>query len=274
MSKFGTEIFSFWMTFRFTKVRERERNMEGRSRPEDNNEYLGILPCNGREGGYYPNVDISIWLRKIFKKILWLPITVTIDAMETRRQTDHICSSFLSNLNWLTDCWPTGFLKKSPRTCLEENYQPVRGRREGIIPAWISGSLVQNGPGKFYFGSSVFHHLFDGSALVRKFCINQGEVTYQCQFVKTQSYKVTPHLAPHSGEKYFLCRKTVQLTKLWCRSLELRWEGSGGRDCWTSELQFCPTTRWSPSTLSTGQTIPALFILNHAAAIFDLFSCT
>ena len=83
------------------------------------------------------------------------------------------------------------FLKNSSRTCLEENYQPVRGRREGTIPAWVTGSLVQNGPGKFYFGSSVFQHLFDGSALVRKFHIDQGEVTYQCQFVKTQSYKVT-----------------------------------------------------------------------------------
>ena len=39
-------------------------------RPEDNNEYLGILPCKGREGGYYPNVDISIWLRNIFKNLL------------------------------------------------------------------------------------------------------------------------------------------------------------------------------------------------------------
>ena len=72
----------------------------------------------------------------------------------------------------------------------------MKGRREGTIPAWISGSLVQNGPGKFYFGSSVFQHLFDGSALVRKFCISQGEVSYQCQFVKSQSYKVT-ELTPH-----------------------------------------------------------------------------
>ena len=50
--------------------------------------------------------------------------------------------------------------------------------------------MVQNGPGKFYFGSDVFRHLFDGSALVRKFFISEGEVTYKCQFVKTESYKV------------------------------------------------------------------------------------
>ena len=33
-------------------------------------------------------------------------------------------------------------------------------------------------------------HLFDGSALVRRFNIRDGEVTYQCQFVKTESFKV------------------------------------------------------------------------------------
>lgn len=32
----------------------------------DSLEYSGILPCEGRNGGFYPNVDISIWLRKVF----------------------------------------------------------------------------------------------------------------------------------------------------------------------------------------------------------------
>ena len=52
------------------------------------------------------------------------------------------------------------------------------------------GSFVQNGPGKFYFGSDVFKHLFDGSALVRQFNISEGEVSYQCKFVLSESYKV------------------------------------------------------------------------------------
>ena len=76
------------------------------------------------------------------------------------------------------------------RSCQEENIKPISGNKYGIIPNWIGGSLVQNGPGKFSFGSDVFKHLFDGSALVRKFRIADGEVTYQCQFVKTESYKV------------------------------------------------------------------------------------
>ena len=69
--------------------------------------------------------------------------------------------------------------------------------RIGDVPDWISGSLVQNGPGKFYFGSDVFRHLFDGSALVRQFIIEGGEVRYQCKFVKTESYKVRFELVKH-----------------------------------------------------------------------------
>ena len=76
------------------------------------------------------------------------------------------------------------------RSCQEENMKPLLGNKYGLIPNWINGSLVQNGPGKFSFGSDVFKHLFDGSALVRKFKIADGEVSYQCQFVKTESYKV------------------------------------------------------------------------------------
>ena len=76
------------------------------------------------------------------------------------------------------------------RSCQEENIKPLSGNKYGLIPNWISGSLVQNGPGRFSFGSDVFKHLFDGSALVRKFKIADGEVSYQCQFVKTESYKV------------------------------------------------------------------------------------
>ena len=75
------------------------------------------------------------------------------------------------------------------RSCQEETTIPQSGLRTGNIPAWLSGSLVQNGPGKFSFGSDVFKHLFDGSALIQKFEVSGGEVTYQCKFVKTKAFK-------------------------------------------------------------------------------------
>ena len=75
------------------------------------------------------------------------------------------------------------------RSSQEDTSHPVPGHRSGDIPCWLNGSLVQNGPGKFSFGSDVYKHLFDGSALVQKFEVSGGEVTYQCKFVRTEAFK-------------------------------------------------------------------------------------
>ncbi len=39
---------------------------------------------------------------------------------------------------------------------------------------------------RFQYGSDVFNHLFDGSAVLQKFTIAAGEVQYLCKFVKTK----------------------------------------------------------------------------------------
>ena len=86
-------------------------------------------------------------------------------------------------------------------------------RTTGTIPPWLEGNFLQNGPGKFYFGANdVFQHLFDGSALVQKyigeksksndtfmhvscyikfvsFAVRNGQVSYQCRFLRTNSFK-------------------------------------------------------------------------------------
>ena len=53
---------------------------------------------------------------------------------------------------------------------------------------FYQGDLLMNGPGKFYFGQDVFQHLFDGSALIQKFGISNGEVHYQCRYLRTKSF--------------------------------------------------------------------------------------
>ena len=68
------------------------------------------------------------------------------------------------------------------RSCIKEVTVPIEGRVSGKIPTWITGELLQNGPGKFYFGEDVFKHLFDGSALLQKYSISQGKVHYQCRY--------------------------------------------------------------------------------------------
>jgi len=71
------------------------------------------------------------------------------------------------------------------RSCTGDQPETA-GQLTGNIPTWLSGSLIQNGPGKFSFGSDVFKHLFDGSAVLQKFTIANGNVHYSCKFVKTK----------------------------------------------------------------------------------------
>ncbi|RVE52616.1 hypothetical protein evm_002735, partial [Chilo suppressalis] len=75
------------------------------------------------------------------------------------------------------------------RSCEQEVTEPLEGEIEGEIPAWLSGTLLRNGPGSLKVGDMRFDHLFDGSALLHRFAINDGIVTYQCRFLQSQAYK-------------------------------------------------------------------------------------
>ncbi|XP_013142428.1 PREDICTED: carotenoid isomerooxygenase-like [Papilio polytes] len=75
------------------------------------------------------------------------------------------------------------------RSCDVEVTQPLPGRITGKMPTWLRGSLLRNGPGSLNVGSMRFEHLFDSSALVHRFSILDGAVTYQCRFVRTNTFK-------------------------------------------------------------------------------------
>ena len=92
-------------------------------------ESSGVLPCEPRESGLYPNVDLSIWLR----------------------------------------------------SCQSEPPEPLEGTVRGSLPDWLGGSLLMNGPGKFYYGDQVVGHLFDGSGLLQKYAVEKGKVYYDCR---------------------------------------------------------------------------------------------
>ncbi|KAJ8276086.1 hypothetical protein COCON_G00078380 [Conger conger] len=70
-----------------------------------------------------------------------------------------------------------------------ETPDPIKTTVHGNIPAWISGSLLRNGPGKFEFGNDSYKHWFDGMALVHKFKIEGGQVTYESHYIRSDSYK-------------------------------------------------------------------------------------
>uniref|UniRef100_A0A8B9HGK5 Carotenoid-cleaving dioxygenase, mitochondrial n=1 Tax=Astyanax mexicanus TaxID=7994 RepID=A0A8B9HGK5_ASTMX len=72
----------------------------------------------------------------------------------------------------------------------EETPEPIPTTVKGTIPSWIRGSLLRNGPGKFEFGNQHFNHWFDGMALMHRFEIMDGQVTYRSRFLRSDSYNL------------------------------------------------------------------------------------
>ncbi|XP_058061227.1 carotenoid isomerooxygenase [Anopheles bellator] len=75
------------------------------------------------------------------------------------------------------------------RSCEQEIIEPIEGTVKGSVPAWLNGSLLRNGPGSLKVGDMMFNHLFDSSALLHRFNIANGKITYQCRFLKSDAYK-------------------------------------------------------------------------------------
>lgn len=76
------------------------------------------------------------------------------------------------------------------RSCEEEVIEPLQSSEiTGSIPEWLTGTLLRNGPGNLKVGEYRYQHLFDSSALLHKFHIANGNVTYQRRFIQTEVYK-------------------------------------------------------------------------------------
>ncbi|XP_030647038.1 beta-carotene 15, 15-dioxygenase 2, like [Chanos chanos] len=74
-------------------------------------------------------------------------------------------------------------------TTVEETPNPIGTVIKGKIPSWINGSFLRNGPGKYEFGKSRYTHWFDGMAMMHRFHIKDGEVTYSSRFLRSDSYE-------------------------------------------------------------------------------------
>jgi beta,beta-carotene 9',10'-dioxygenase len=72
---------------------------------------------------------------------------------------------------------------ESPEVALDD--VPVQGE----LPRWLTGSLLRNGPGTFQVGSQRYRHWFDGLAMLHRFTINDGRVSYANRFLETEAYR-------------------------------------------------------------------------------------
>jgi beta,beta-carotene 9',10'-dioxygenase len=72
---------------------------------------------------------------------------------------------------------------------LEKEYDATRLPVTGEIPKWLAGTLLRNGPALFDTERRTFRHWFDGQAMVHRFAIEDGEVTYNNRFLRTEAYR-------------------------------------------------------------------------------------
>lgn len=59
----------------------------------------------------------------------------------------------------------------------------------GIMPTWLHGTLLRNGPGKIDAGNQRFRHWFDGYAMLHKFSFQNGQVSYAGKFLETKAHQ-------------------------------------------------------------------------------------
>jgi beta,beta-carotene 9',10'-dioxygenase len=59
----------------------------------------------------------------------------------------------------------------------------------GTLPSWLAGSLLRTGPAKFEIGSQQMRHWFDGLAMLHRFTIAGGRVSYGSRFLESRSYR-------------------------------------------------------------------------------------
>ncbi len=86
---------------------------------------------------------------------------------------------------------------------------PVSGR----IPDWLHGSLLRNGPAEYEVGGIRLRHWFEGLAMLHRFTIAGGRVSYANRFLGSRAR----HHAERSGRLEFRQFATVP-----CRSLFAR----------------------------------------------------
>lgn len=60
---------------------------------------------------------------------------------------------------------------------------------KGEVPDWLTGTLLRNGPAHFDSTSSGLRHWFDGLAMLHRFAINRGQVSYTGKFLNSKAYK-------------------------------------------------------------------------------------
>src|SRR5215207_6150163 len=60
---------------------------------------------------------------------------------------------------------------------------------EGALPPWLAGSLLRTGPAKFEVGERTVRHWFDGFAMLHRYTIGEGQVSYASRFLRGKAFR-------------------------------------------------------------------------------------
>jgi beta,beta-carotene 9',10'-dioxygenase len=67
----------------------------------------------------------------------------------------------------------------------EDHPDPVRLSVAGEIPGWLHGALLRTAPARFDVGRTGLTHWFDGHAMLHRFDIDRGQVTYRSRYLES-----------------------------------------------------------------------------------------
>ena len=59
----------------------------------------------------------------------------------------------------------------------------------GEVPGWLTGALVRVTPAKLEVGERRLDHWFDGLAMLNRFGIADGRVSYKSRFIDSMAYR-------------------------------------------------------------------------------------
>ena len=71
---------------------------------------------------------------------------------------------------------------------VKEQVKPIDAVVEGVIPPWLNGSLLRNGPAMYEVGPEAYKHWFDGLGMLQNFKVENGKVTYCSRYLRSQAF--------------------------------------------------------------------------------------
>ncbi|SFL82910.1 Carotenoid cleavage dioxygenase [Nitrosomonas communis] len=108
----------------------------------------------------------------------------------------------------------SGFTTLNSETSIEQ--LPVLG----TVPAWLTGTLIRNGPARFEVGEQRYNHWFDGLAMLHKFAFAAGRISYVNRYLRSQAYEEAMAKGKVSRGEFATdpCRSLFQRVASWFSS--------------------------------------------------------